>query len=136
MHDVRGLHLRWGTFIEDLLSPCAALGYMASLILALRYGLGRWLSPFAYAGRMAFTNYLTQSLIMTSIFYGGRGALMGHVDRPALWAIVVAIWILQLAWSRWWLSRFEMGPLEWLWRWATYGYRTRFVKPVLQPGRT
>ena len=77
---------------------------------------------------MAFTNYLTQSLIMTSIFYGGRGALMGQVDRPALWGIVVGIWILQLAWSRLWLSRFEMGPLEWLWRWITYGQRSPFVR--------
>jgi uncharacterized protein len=48
---------------------------------------------------MAFTNYLSPSLIMTSIFYGGRGALMGEVDRPGLWAIVIAIWALQLIWS-------------------------------------
>ena len=73
---------------------------------------------------MAFTNYLTQSLIMTTLFYGGRGfGLMGQVDRPALWAIVVAVWALQLVWSVLWLRRFQMGPLEWLWRSLTEGRR-------------
>lgn len=126
--DVLGASLRWGEFLSELLSPLVALGYIAGLILALRHGMSRWLAPFAATGRMAFTNYLTQSLIMTSIFYGGRGALTGQVDRPALWAIVIGIWALQLAWSGWWLARFEMGPLEWVWRWATYGHRSPFVR--------
>lgn len=128
MADVHGSPLAWGPFLHEFLAPFAALGYVAGLILALGSKSARWLAPFAATGRMAFTNYLTQSLIMTSIFYGGRGALMGQVDRPALWAIVVAVWALQLAWSNGWLSRFEMGPLEWIWRWATYGRRSPFVR--------
>ena len=106
-----------------LLAPLAALGYVAALVLLLRSGAGRLLSPLAATGRMAFTNYLTQSIIMTSIFFGGRGALMGEIDRPGLWAITVAIWLLQLTWSPLWLARFEMGPLEWVWRWLTLGRR-------------
>lgn len=128
MADVRESPLAWGAFLNEFLAPFAALGYVAALMLALRPGSGLWLAPFAATGRMAFTNYLTQSLIMTSIFYGGRGALMGQVDRPALWVIVAAIWMLQLVWSNWWLSRFEMGPLEWVWRWMTYGRRSPFVR--------
>lgn len=131
--DIAEAPLAWGHVLEVALSPLAALGYVAAIILLVRAMPGRWLAPFAAAGRMAFTNYLTQSLIMTSIFYGGRGALMGQVDRPALWAIVAGIWILQLAWSPLWLSRFEMGPLEWLWRWITYGRRSPFVRrPIPQ----
>jgi uncharacterized protein len=130
MTDVRQVVVPWAPFLNELLSPLAALAYMAIIIIALRHGPTRWFAPFAAAGRMAFTNYLTQSLIMTSIFYGGRGALMGQVDRPALWGIVAAIWITQLAWSTWWLSRFEMGPLEWVWRWITYGRRSPFVRQV------
>lgn len=126
--DVAEVPLAWAHPVEIALSPLAALGYVAAIILLIRSSSGRWLPPFAAAGRMAFTNYLTQSLIMTSIFYGGRGALMGQVDRPALWAIVAGIWILQLAWSLLWLSRFEMGPLEWLWRWITYGRRSPFLR--------
>jgi uncharacterized protein len=71
---------------------------------------------------MAFTNYLTQTLIMTTLFYMPWGPrLMGQVDYPAQWAIVAAVWALQLIWSPLWLSRFRMGPLEWLWRRLSYG---------------
>lgn len=104
-----------------LLAPLVSLAYVAGLVLLLKAGKGRLLSPLAAAGRMAFTNYLTQSLVMTSIFYGGRGGLMGEVDRPALWAITICVWILQLIWSPLWLARFEMGPLEWVWRSLTLG---------------
>lgn len=106
-----------------LLAPLVSLAYVAALVLLLKAGKGRLLSPFAAAGRMAFTNYLTQSLLMTSIFYGGRGGLMGEIDRPGLWAITICVWILQLIWSPLWLARFEMGPLEWVWRSLTLGRR-------------
>ncbi|MBT2767083.1 DUF418 domain-containing protein [Stenotrophomonas sp. ISL-67] len=113
-----------------LLSPAVSLGYVAGLVLLLRSGAGTLLSPLAATGRMAFTNYITQSLVMTSIFYGGRGALMGHVDRPGLWALTIAIWISQLIWSPLWLSRFEMGPLEWVWRSLTVGHWVPLRKRV------
>ena len=54
--------------------------------------------------------------------------LMGQVDRPALWGIVVAVWIVQLIWSPLWLSRFSMGPLEWVWRSLVYWKRQPFVR--------
>ena len=113
-----------------LLSPLVSLAYIGCLVLLIRAAAGRLLSPLAAAGRMAFTNYLTQSLLMTSIFYGGRGSLMGEVDRPGLWALTLAIWILQLIWSPLWLARFEMGPLEWAWRCLTLGRRVPLRKPV------
>ena len=78
-----------------------------------------WAAPL---GRMAFTNYITQSLIMTTIFWSGRGfGLYGEVDRSTLMAIVAAVWVLQLVWSSLWLARFRMGPLEWAWRRLSYG---------------
>jgi uncharacterized protein len=126
MLDVEQRPLPLAEFAHALLSPGVALGYVAAIILWLHSRAGRLLAPFAAAGRMAFTNYLTQSLIMTSIFYGGRGALMGQVDRPALWCIVAIVWVVQLVWSTWWLARFEMGPLEWIWRWMTYGKPSPF----------
>jgi uncharacterized protein len=90
------------------------------------------LAPVAAAGRMAFTNYLAQSLIMTTLFYGGRFALMGQVDRPALWAIVIAVWAVQLAWSSWWLARFQYGPCEWAWRCLTLGRRVPFTRRLAE----
>lgn len=108
---------------EEFLTLPITLGYAATAILLLRLEAARKiLAPLAALGRMAFTNYLTQSLIMTTIFWSGRGlGLFGQATRVELWMIVGAIWALQLVWSPLWLSRFSMGPLEWVWRRLTYG---------------
>lgn len=106
--------------IANALTPLVTLGYASLLILLAKLGRGL-LRPLAAVGQMAFTNYLTQSVIMTSLFYGGRGGLMGQVDRPELALIVLGVWALQLVWSPLWLSVFSMGPLEWVWRCLTYG---------------
>jgi uncharacterized protein len=117
---------------SGVLAPVIALGYAAGVILLLRSRAAPVLAPVAAAGRMAFTNYLAQSLIMTTLFYGGRFALMGQVDRPALWAIVIAVWAVQLAWSSWWLARFQYGPCEWAWRCLTLGRRVPFTRRPAQ----
>lgn len=70
----------------------------------------------AAAGRMAFSNYLGTSLLMTAIFYGWGGGLFGHVDRAHLYLFVFGAWALMLLWSKPWLVRFHFGPFEWLWR--------------------
>lgn len=112
-----------GQFVNSAVSIFVSIGY-ASLFVLLVKASARFLTePLAAVGRMAFSNYILQSLIMTTIFWGGgRGfGLWGEVDRPTLWAIVVGVWVLQLIWSPLWLSRFSMGPLEWLWRRLSYG---------------
>lgn len=70
----------------------------------------------AAGGRMAFTNYLATSLLMTSLFYGYGLGLFGEVGRAGLWLFVLGMWALILLWSKPWLDRFHYGPLEWLWR--------------------
>ena len=70
----------------------------------------------AAAGRMAFTNYLTTSIVMTTLFYGYGGALYASLGRATLLLFVVAMWGLMLLWSKPWLERFHYGPFEWLWR--------------------
>ena len=69
---------------------------------------------------MAFTNYIAQSVICTSLFYGYGLGLFGRLQRAEMLIIVAAVWLLQLLWSSWWLSRYRFGPLEWLWRSLTY----------------
>lgn len=120
--------------LQWMLAPLTTLAYVALMVFAARSkawsAIPKALAP---VGQMAFTNYLTQSLIMTVIFYGGRGpSLHGQVDRPGLAAIVVAIWVVQILWSRWWMDRFEMGPLEWVWR-RLYRGPTPIRRPKLEP---
>jgi uncharacterized protein len=111
-----------GLWANALLSLFVAIGYASLFVLLVQAGARFVTEPLAAVGRMAFTNYIAQSLIMTTIFYGGRGfGLWGEADRVVLWGIVVAIWALQLIWSPLWLARFEMGPLEWAWRRLSYG---------------
>ena len=70
----------------------------------------------AAAGRVAFTNYLGTSIVMTTIFYGYGLGLYGHVSRFGVYGFVLAGWAVMLLWSKPWLERFSYGPLEWLWR--------------------
>lgn len=106
---------------NTFLAPLASLAYAGALILLARFGLKPILYPLACAGRLAFTNYLTQTLIMTTIFYGGRGlGWYGQIGWPEMWMIIGGVWAAQLIWSPLWLSVFQMGPLEWGWRCLTY----------------
>jgi uncharacterized protein len=104
--------------------------YWASLAVALGWVGGAMLAAhtpaaqrFAAVGRMAFTNYIMQTVICTTIFYGHGLGLFGKVERTGQFAIVIAVWALELAWSPIWLARFRFGPLEWLWRSLTYWKR-------------
>lgn len=123
-----------GLTVQMATAPLTTLAYVSLMVFASR-SKGFWSAiPKALApvGQMAFTNYLTQSLIMTALFYGGRGLnLHGEVDRPGLAAITVGIWIVRILWSRWWMDRFEMGPLEWLWR-RLYRGPTPLRRPKLE----
>jgi uncharacterized protein len=81
------------------------------------------LQRFAAVGRMALTNYLMHSVILTTVFYGYGLGLYGSVPRFQQMGFVVAVIALQLIYSSWWLARYRFGPVEWLWRSLTYWQR-------------
>lgn len=68
------------------------------------------------AGRMALSNYLLTSLVMTGIFHGWGLGLIGTVGPAEQWLFVLLGWTIMLGWSAPWLARFRQGPVEWLWR--------------------
>jgi len=110
-------HAITGTIPTGLGTIPMALGYMALIILWNR-SASRHLERFRDAGRMALTNYLSQTVLgLTTL-----GWLLADVDLTrtliALW--ILGVWALQLWWSSWWLARFRYGPFEWAWRCATY----------------
>ncbi len=116
--------------LNTFLAPLVSLAYASLLILLARFGLKLILTPLACAGRMAFTNYLSQTLIMTTIFYGGRGlGWYGQIGWPEMWMVIGGVWAAQLIWSPLWLSVFQMGPLEWGWRCLTYRRMVPLRKP-------
>ena len=94
-----------------------ALGYAALLVLATPRLAQTWLGRrLTAAGRMAFTNYIACTVMMTALFYGWGLGLVGTWGHAAQLALVAAAWTLMLGWSAPWLARFRQGPLEWLWR--------------------
>jgi uncharacterized membrane protein YeiB len=98
-----------------------AIGYFALIMrLMCSEHWRRRLNHFAPMGRMALTNYIMHSVILTSIFYGYAGGYFGEISRAPQMLIVLAIVIFQLAFSTWWLKYYAFGPLEWLWRCLSY----------------
>ena len=105
-------------------SIAVSLGYVGAVMLACRTPSLRGLTrPFAAVGQTALTNYLLQTVLCTTIFYGHGLGLFGSVDRAGQMGVAAGIWALQLAASPLWLRRFRFGPVEWAWRSLTYGER-------------
>ncbi len=98
-----------------LFRPLMVVAYAALIILATRRG-GWLVDRIAAAGRAAFTNYLGTSIVMTAVFYGWGLGLYGSIGRAELSLVVIAMWVVMLAWSKPWLDRFAYGPFEWAWR--------------------
>ncbi|GGT04381.1 DUF418 domain-containing protein [Nonomuraea spiralis] len=109
--------------------PMAASGlamaglYVCTLLVLLRTPLRPVLRTlFAPLGRMALTNYLSATALVLIV-----GKVVG--GRPEGWSlativsIAAVILVLQWVWSTLWLRRYRFGPMEWLWRWATWGSR-------------
>ncbi|MFN0059324.1 MAG: DUF418 domain-containing protein [Planctomycetota bacterium] len=108
--------------IEYWASLLASFGWIGAILYGVKGPISFLvLRPFAAVGRMALTNYLLQSVLCTTLFYGHGFALFGRVSRVEQALIVVAIAILQLGISNLWLRHFAQGPCERLWRALTYG---------------
>ena len=105
----------WGSVV-------VALGWIGAVMLWCRSDRALSLRRrLAAVGRMAFSNYILQTVIGTLLFFGTGFGLFGHVERVGQLLIVFGIWLVQLVVSPLWLRRFAYGPLEWLWRSLTYG---------------
>lgn len=94
-----------------------AIGWAALIMLLIKTAASQMVrTRLAATGRMAFTNYLVTSIVMTTIFYGYGLGLFGSVGRTALYLFCFGMWAAMLLWSKPWLDRFQYGPLEWIWR--------------------
>ncbi|WP_085992763.1 DUF418 domain-containing protein [Oceanobacillus senegalensis] len=116
---------RWFSFAQDNVGGTfSALFYIISITLIAGNKKGqKIIKPFTYVGRMALSNYIFQSIICFILFYGIGFGLYGKVS-PLLGVLMVfIIYTCQILISKWWVSRFRFGPLEWIWRSLTYWYR-------------
>jgi uncharacterized protein len=99
-----------------------ALSIASAFALAWQCERGRRvLHVLSPAGRMALTNYLGQTLLGQLLFSGVGAALGPRIGLAAIVSLGIAVFVLQVIASHWWLVRYQFGPFEWLWRMFTYG---------------
>jgi uncharacterized protein len=119
----------WLTVLYDPARIAVAFGHIGVVMLVVKSSRLPWLTrALADVGRMALTSYLGATLICTTLFNGYGFGLFGSLRRHQLYLVVLAIWTVQLTFSRLWLRRFHFGPLEWLWRSLTYWRRQPFAR--------
>lgn len=114
--------------------PLLCVAYICAFALLFQKDTGKKVLMVLVApGRMPLTNYLMQSLIATTLCNSYGFALFGKVGPLVGFGISIAIFVVQVYWSKWWLARFQFGPLEWLWRAATYGKRFPMRRETPKP---
>ncbi|PTL76477.1 DUF418 domain-containing protein [Vitiosangium sp. GDMCC 1.1324] len=116
--------------VRQLNEVGVAAVYVSGLVLLFqREAWQRRLLVLAPVGRMALTNYLSQTVISLFVYYGFGLGLIGKVGPAASIGLTLAIFCVQVVFSHWWLARFRFGPAEWVWRSLTYGK----AQPMRQP---
>ena len=108
----------------------ASLGYMSLIIIWNNRGDSGFRRRLRAVGRMALTNYLTQTILGVLLLTMLLGDV-SWINRAAVLAFVFAVWAIQIWWSQAGLDRFLYGPAEWLWRCATY----RSIQPLRRRAR-
>ena len=99
-----------------------ALGHVGLIGLLCRWGRAPWLTgPLAATGRLALTNYIGQTVIGITLFYGFGFGLFGQLERWQLALVFLGVAALQVGGSVLWLRYFRYGPLEWIWRSLIFG---------------
>jgi uncharacterized protein len=109
--------------IEDqyFAGPILCLGYASALTLSfLKNPTRKIYGFFSKVGRMALTNYLTQSLVLTFLAYGWGLSLALRLNGFQVLGISFLLYVAQVILSGLWLSKFKYGPFEWIWRCITY----------------
>jgi uncharacterized protein len=115
---------RYGGIANYVGSLIVAFGHIGLIMLIVKSGvMRRVMKQFVAVGRMALTNYLLHSVILTTVFYGYGFGLYGTVPRFWQMGFVAGVIVLQLYLSTWWLGRYRFGPVEWLWRSLSYWKR-------------
>jgi uncharacterized protein len=108
-----------------LFTPTLALGYLAAAALILTSPAGgRFGFVLGPAGRMSLSVYIGQSVIMSLLLHGYGLGLSNRIGSAAGVLVCIAVYAALLGFSHLWLSRFRIGPFEWVlrsiteWRWV------------------
>jgi uncharacterized protein len=110
--------------LPNIAPVCLALAFAATVVYAVEFTpAAASLAGFSAIGRMAFTNYIAQSVVFGLVFFGYGLGLFGSLRPAPVFVMGVTVYALQVQFSRLWLRHYRFGPIEWLWRTLMYGRR-------------
>ncbi|RVT91091.1 DUF418 domain-containing protein [Sphingomonas crocodyli] len=112
----------WTAMVDQVARFGMTIGHIG-LVLTLWPHARSAFAPFARMGRMALTLYLGQSALAAVIFSGFGLGLWGRLNGWGEWGVAALILVAEALFATFWFARFRYGPMEWLWRWGTYGRR-------------
>ncbi|WP_163834202.1 DUF418 domain-containing protein [Spartinivicinus ruber] len=116
-----------GYLLLNIAAPLMAFCWAVPLLISHKLGRVGWLHRyFIPVGQLAFSNYLLQSLLCTTFFYGL--GFYGQFNLAELFLVVLIVWLILFIWSNWWVKKFYYGPAEWLWRSLVYRKQQPFKK--------
>lgn len=104
--------LRNFSFMSVLVASFVFLWQQASAMKVLNL-----LAPY---GKMSLTNYLTQSLVGSFVYYGYGLSMYDDLGITASFGVGILMFLIQISFCHWWLKRYKQGPFEFLWRKATW----------------
>jgi uncharacterized protein len=110
--------------------PAMTVAYASGFALLWSRGGQRLLRALAPVGQMALTTYVSQTLVGITLFYGIGLGLWGRLGLAQGAVAGLSIFAVQCALAALWLRHFRFGPLEWVWRRATYGVPIPFLRAV------
>ena len=117
---------------QALGAPILCMAYVATVVVLAQTNIGKrvlkWLEP---VGRMSITAYLGHSIVCSVLFYGYGLGWFGKVSNGQDVLICFALFAGEILFANAWFKLFKMGPIEWIWRWGTYGARPAFLQPSL-----
>ncbi|QWH63365.1 DUF418 domain-containing protein [Bacillus mycoides] len=118
--------------LQDGLTPVTmTFFYGSTIILLFHYKKAtRLLTYMANMGKMSVSNYLAQSIITTTIFYAYGFGLFGKIGYFFGILLTIGIYTIQLFVSTYWLRKYRMGPVEYIWRLGTYLEKPQFKRDL------
>lgn len=79
-----------------------------------------------FYGRMSLTNYISQSIIGSIIFFPYAFGLASTIGIAGSFVLGLFVMSLQILFCKWWLQQYRQGPLEYIWHRLTW-----FDKPAV-----
>ena len=108
-----------------IISSLYKFAFMLLLVSAILFAyyrtrLQRRLAQIVPYGRMSLTNYITQSIFGSLLFYNWGFGLHDDLGITASFLTGILLFILQFSFCRWWMAHHSHGPMEYLWKRATW----------------